>query len=129
IYKKRKNALSGDRLAIDLNTMFDSLTENIVMEHRSGGDYESFKRDVLASLGFEVEMDKAFFKEASANDVVELFQEQFVEQYRRKMEQVSAYLLPTIQQVYENEGHRYKRILVPFSDGGSRALPISAELE
>ncbi|HMR44632.1 MAG TPA: SEC-C metal-binding domain-containing protein, partial [Saprospiraceae bacterium] len=129
IYKKRKNALSGDRLAIDLNTMFDSLTENIVMEHRSGGDYESFKRDVLASLGFEVEMDKAFFKEAPANDVVELFQEQFVEQYRRKMEQVSAYLLPTIQQVYENEGHRYKRILVPFSDGGSRALPISAELE
>jgi len=49
--------------------------------------------------------------------------------YHHKSEQITQILLPTITQVYENEGHRYKRIAIPFTDGRSNPLPIAAELK
>ncbi len=129
IYKKRRNALSGDRLSIDLNQMFESLTSSIVEDHRQGGDFETFKRDVLATLGFEPKMDAIDFEEKDLDEVIEDFQAQFVEYYHRKMDYLSQVMMPTIKNVYENEGHRYKRILIPFSDGRTEELPISADLK
>ena len=59
IYTKRNNALTGDRLAVDLNNMFQGLTESMVHAHRQGGSYETFKRACIMVLGMDPEMDAA----------------------------------------------------------------------
>ncbi len=129
IYKKRNNALSGDRLAVDLNTMFTGLTENIVLDNKNGGDFESFRNDSLSILGVDPEIDAVTFKEGSVDEIIDEYQKQVFGSYQRRTERIKEILLPIIQRVYENEGHRYKRIAVPFTDGRKNPLPIAADLK
>ena len=129
IYKKRLNALSGKRLSVDLFNMFMNLSENMVYEHKNDGDHESFQLASINTLGIDPKIDPATFKEASAQDIVEQFQNQVLEHYEKKTELVNSGLFPLVKNVYDNEGHRYKRISIPFTDGRSKAMPISADLK
>ena len=127
IYKKRVNALSGDRLSVDLNNMFSSLTESLVVEHREAGDFESFRRASLGVLGLDPQIDAIDFKEGPIDEITERFQLQFEEFYQRKMGQITELLMPRIRDVHENRP-QFKRILIPFTDGRSNPLPITAEI-
>ena len=129
IYKKRDNALYGNRLEVDLFSTFMNLTEAMVHNHRNGGNYESFRNEVISVLGFAPDMNEDFFENQEVEEVVENFQTQFMDFYNRKKEKIREVLFPTVKQVYQNEGHRYKRILIPFDDGSNRKLAISAHLE
>ncbi|MEK7255966.1 MAG: SEC-C metal-binding domain-containing protein, partial [Bacteroidota bacterium] len=129
IYRKRYNALSGERLQVDLDTMFRGMTESLVSMHKSGNDYEAFRRDSIGDLGIDPKITEKDFLTARQEQLVEMFQEQYFEFYHRKEEQIIKALLPTIKDVHEREGHRYRRISVPYTDGRSRMLPIAAELE
>ncbi|HMQ47437.1 MAG TPA: preprotein translocase subunit SecA [Saprospiraceae bacterium] len=128
IYKKRNNALYGERLSVDLNNMFQSLTESLVEEHRERGDFSSFRKASLGILGFDPQIDAIDFKEGNTAETTARFQEQFAEFYERKMNQITEALLPGIREVHENQGHQYKRILIPFTDGRSKPLPITADI-
>ena len=129
IYKKRENALSGERLSVDLNNMFQSLTESLVMSHREGGDFETFRRDSLGLMGLDPKMDAIDFQEGPhSHEIVERYQAQFHEFYDRKAQMITEALMPHIQDVYENQGKRYKRILIPFSDGRANPMAITADI-
>ncbi|MCG8327839.1 MAG: preprotein translocase subunit SecA [Chitinophagales bacterium] len=127
IYKKRVNALSGDRLSVDLNNMFSSLTESLVVEHREAGDFESFRRASLGVLGLDPQIDAIDFKEGPIDEIAGRFQQQFEEFYQRKMGQITDLLMPRIRDVHENRP-QFKRILIPFTDGRSNPLPITADI-
>ena len=129
IYTKRKNALSGERLAVDLNRIFQSVTENLVEEFKSSGDFDGFRDGTMMTLGIDPEIDAADFKEGNQQEILEKFQALVREKYERKKEQITEHLLPIIRNVHEREGQRYKRISIPFTDGRSRMLPISADIE
>ncbi len=129
IYKKRGNALSGDRLSVDINNMFLGLTENLVQAHRIEGDFQQFRRDALRVLGIDPQIDEIDFKEGDERDLIDRFQQQFLEFYHRKGQRIGEVLFPIVKSVYENEGHRYKRIAIPFTDGSAKPLPISASLQ
>lgn len=129
IYKKRDNALYGERISVDLNTSFEGMIENLVFAHRQDGSFESFRREAIFQLGIDPEFDAGFFRDAPANDVVNAFFNQFNEAYHRKSEQIIDLLLPQIQDVYNNQGHIYKRIVIPFTDGSSHPYMITAELK
>ena len=128
IYEKRKNALSGDRLSVDLNAMFEALTESIALDH-ADGSYEAFRRSSLETLGMDPKMEKAFFEESDAEEISENFQKEFFDFYQEKGDRMASSLYPVVKKVYENEGHRYKYIALPITDGSNRQLPISANLE
>jgi preprotein translocase subunit SecA len=129
IYKKRNHALEGDRLQVDLNNMFKALTENLVIDYKSINDYNAFKTEALRVLGIDPKIEAVDFNEGLPEDLVQTFQAQVTEHYERKKEQITALLLPVIKNVYENQGHQYKRIALPFTDGRANPLPIAAELE
>lgn len=129
IYKKRDNALYGERLSVDLNTSFESMVENLVLIHRQDGNFDSFRREAISLLGLDPEFDAGFFRDAPTNDVVNAFFEQFNEAYHRKAEQIIDLLLPQIQDVYNNQGHIYKRIVIPFTDGSAHPYMITADLK
>ena len=128
IYKKRRNALFGDRLAVDINNAFIAITAELVHVHRQGGDYESFRLDSIRLIGVDPEMDAAWFKSASVATVTATFQQQVFDLYEHKSKQVGDRLLPVIQDVNSKEGHRYTRIVVPFTDG-STGYNVSAHME
>ncbi len=129
IYKKRNNALSGDRLSVDLFSMFNNLTETMVLTHRGSGNFESFREESLRVLGLDPKIEADAFEAGSEDAAIESFQNQFLEFYETKKNAVNTALYPMIKQVYENEGHRYKKIMIPYNDGSARKLPISAGLK
>ena len=129
IYKKRDNALSGERLQVDLNNMFMSLTENLVMDYRAIDDYEAFQRESLRVLGIDPNIEAVDFKEGNTDNLVEQFQKQVNEHYAKKREQITQLVFPVVKNVYENQGHQYKRIALPFTDGRKNPLAIAADLE
>ena len=106
IYKKRENALQGDRLSVDLNNMFQSLIAALVGGHKIEGDYGSFRRETLSILGIDPQMDEADFNESSEDDITERINQQFFEFYERKSVQFSNILLPEIKNVHEKKGNQ-----------------------
>ena len=129
IYKKRDNALYGERLEVDLNNMFLGIAENLVRAHRREGNFESFRRNSVNFLGLDPKMDAAYFKESPIEHLAQEYFEQFREYYQRKASHIVEALLPQITQVHQSQGHIYKRILIPFTDGRKRPYDITAELE
>ncbi len=129
IYTKRSNALSGDRLALDLYNMFDGLTEVLVGDAKASGNYEYFRNESLRTIGVDPKVDEASFMEASEQDVLEEYQKQVFALYEEKMDKIKELLMPIITQVHANEGHRYKRISIPYVTEGEKQLNISADLE
>ncbi len=130
VYNKRNNALSGERLAVDLYNMIMSLTESLVEDHKAGGDYNTFVNDSLRILSLNPDIDEVTFTEGSVSDLVDMYQQQVLDGYKRKSDQIKELLLPIIKTVHANEGHKYKRIAVPYeSSSRDNPLPIAADLE
>jgi preprotein translocase subunit SecA len=131
IYKKRDNALYGDRLSVDLNNMFKSMLENLVATHREMGDFESLRRDSIGLLGLDPAgaFDAAEFQDGKLEEIIESLNKDFEEYYQRKAEHIREVLFPRIKDVYERQGNQYKRILIPFTDGRTNPYMITAELK
>jgi preprotein translocase subunit SecA len=129
IYKKRNNALSGERLSVDLNYMFSSLLENIAYEYKESEDLDGLHSACVRILGFDPEIDPQSFRRMNVTALTEHLLVEVNNFYKRKSDHYSASLLPLIKNVFENEGHRYKRIALPFSDGSASVLNVSASLE
>ena len=70
IYRKRRNALFGERLQVDINNAFVSIATELVHVHRDAGDFETFRLDSIRLIGVDPEMDPAWFKSASADAVL-----------------------------------------------------------
>jgi len=129
IYSKRNHALNGKRLTVDLNNMFIGLTENIVENNVQYGDYESFRNRSITALGIDPEITEDEFASKNIDDLIDMYQHQVNRMYGTKSKQIRDILLPTIKRVYEAEGHKYKRIAIPYTDGRAKQLNISAGLE
>ncbi|TXB62007.1 preprotein translocase subunit SecA [Phaeodactylibacter luteus] len=128
IYKKRDNALSGERLSVDLNNMFKAMVENLVAAYRAEDNFEGFRREAMSLLAFDPQMDAADFREAAEEEVSARILEQFEVAYSRKTDRVIEALMPFFIEKHE-ERNQIKRIMIPFSDGRSKALAVTAELE
>ncbi len=129
IYKKRDHSLMGERLSVDINNMFEGLTESIILDSHGNGDHDGFRNDSLRILGVDPDLDTATFTEAGEAEVISKYQKQVFELYARREDNIKNLLMPYIERVNENEGHRYKRIAIPFSDGRPKPLPIAAEID
>ncbi len=129
IYTKRKHALEGARLQLDINQMFISMSESIVENAKQDNDYEGFIEESMTIMGSVPDVNKDLFSSTSAEHIIETYENQVQTEYKRKREKITEVLMPIIKNVYENEGHRYKRISIPFTDGRKNALPVSADLK
>jgi preprotein translocase subunit SecA len=128
IYKKRRNALFGDRLAVDLSNMLYDVCEQMIVEHQDIADFENFKMEVYRNLGIEVPFDEStFFDTKSFKLADELFEQASV-RYREKNQNLAQLALPVIKDVYENAGERYENIAIPVTDG-MKTMNVLANLK
>jgi preprotein translocase subunit SecA len=117
IYKKRRHALFGDRLEVDiLNTMYDSI-ENLVSEFQESGQFDEFNMELIRMMSIEAPVTEQEFNKLSADDLVDKVYTEMVNTYTRRMEMIAKQAYPVIRDVYEQKSHLYQNIVVPISDG------------
>ena len=117
IYKKRRHALFGDRLEVDiLNTMYDMI-ENLVTEYQGNGMFEEFNLELIRLMSMESPVSEDDFSKMNADDLVEKVYHEMVATYTRRTEIIAKQAYPVIKDVYEQKAHLYTNIIVPISDG------------
>jgi preprotein translocase subunit SecA len=117
IYKKRRHALFGERVEVDLlNTMYDVI-ENLVSEYQENGMFEEFNRDLIRLMSMELPVTEQEFMKMKADDLVDKVYHEMVATYTRRMENIAKQAYPVIRDVYEQKSHLYTNIVVPISDG------------
>ncbi|MBN7814415.1 preprotein translocase subunit SecA [Algoriphagus pacificus] len=117
VYKRRRNALKGDRLELDiLNIMYDVCESNIEMG-KSTGEAEDLRMNVFTSLGIDYQISDNDLKSKDAGTLTQELYEVAFENYRKKNEMIMSTALPIFKKVQEERGATVKDIMVPISDG------------
>ena len=117
IYKKRKHALFGERLAVDIDNMIYDTSEAIVNEYQTLQDFEGFKLELIRFLSIDCPVDEAEFKSLKSEDLTNKVYQNAITNYKTKSEVISQKTYPVIKDVYENQSATYQNIVIPFTDG------------
>ncbi|PLX22416.1 MAG: preprotein translocase subunit SecA, partial [Marinilabiliales bacterium] len=128
IYKKRRNALFGERLSVDIANMMSDVCESIVDEYQNNADFEGFKFELLRTFSVESPFDETRFLKDDANLLTDELYKLVLETYKRKEEGIAKQAYPVIKDVYEKSGHTYENIVVPVTDG-NKTLQVITNLE
>ena len=113
VYEKRRHALMGERIGMDIsNTIWDRVV-NII----ENNDYEGCKEEFIRIFGIEVPFTDEQFYNEKHDDLAEGSFQQVMAAFKRKTDRIQSVAMPIIQQVYENQGDRFERIMVPLTDG------------
>ncbi|MGA1978027.1 MAG: preprotein translocase subunit SecA [Bacteroidales bacterium] len=117
IYKKRRHALLGERLRVDVaNSMYDVTASLVDLYHREG-DYEGFELDLIRSFSMDSPVSQESFLKESIDNITEAVYAKVMETYKRKVETISQQAYPVLKDVYERMSHAYENVVVPISDG------------
>lgn len=128
IYSKRRNALYGDRLSIDLSNMFYDLSEQLIAQYQDQRDFEGFTMELISTFAIDVPFTEEEFMQGNTNDLAEKLFEHVSKDYKHKTEILSERAYPIIESVYKREGQRYENIAIPITDG-HKTLNVIAPLK
>ena len=128
IYKRRANAMKGERIKVDVANMIYDTIADLVEAHQSTKDYEAFKLDFLLTFAFEPVMETTVFSTATLDEVSNEFFNQASAFYLEKAARISVAALPVFQQVYDDPSSTFDKILVPITDG-KKALQVTSVLQ
>ena len=117
IYKKRRHALHGDRLSLDVSNMIYDTCESIVEELHEAKDYDTFKLDLIRLLATESPINDTEFADLSSQEIIEKVYESCYSSYQNKSTSIARQAYPVIKDVYENQSATYENIVIPFTDG------------
>jgi preprotein translocase subunit SecA len=114
IYEKRRHALMGERIGMDIANIIWDRVVNIV---ENSGDYQGCKEEFLHVLSMEVPFTSDEYINAQREVLHEKAFQAAIENFNRRTERIQTVAMPIIKQVYENQGSIYERIMVPITDG------------
>jgi len=127
IYTRRKNALFGERLALDLDNAFYDSCAVIAAKH-AGQDYEMFKLELAREFAFEPDLEKDSFTRLGQNQLAETLYQQLILFYNHKKEVLRTQTMPVLEGILNQPGNKYERVAVPFTDG-SKAMQVVVNLK
>ena len=116
IYSRRRNAISGERIEIDvMNMMID--TAEVIVNNAKGMNYDDFSNYLMSQLSIDPGFDETFYGQAKSEDLKARLVEHMNEVYDRRMDAMITKVYPFIKNVYETQGDRWENIAVPITDG------------
>lgn len=115
IYEKRRHALFGERLSIDINNMMYDLGESLIEKYQEVNDYDGLKLEIISKMGIDVPFDEDEFKRSKLDVLADKLFETALEVYNNKTRIIGEKTLPVIENVHKNT--QYENILIPFTDG------------
>ena len=127
VYARRRNALSGERIEIDVrNMMIDSAS--IIAGRAERMPYQDFEEYVMAQLSIDLGFDEKFYSNAKGDQLTDALCKQMQTVYERRMNTLAEKVYPFIKMIFEKQGNMYKNIAIPISDG-RKMLTLSVDLE
>ena len=128
VYRRRNNSLSGERLRIDISNMIYNTCENITSDNKNLNDFKNFEFELIKYFSITTEIDSDSFESMNINEITEKIYKVVLKHYMNKIESNAKLAFPVIKHVYENQREKFKRIVVPFSDG-VKTLQVITNLE
>ncbi len=117
IYAKRRHALMGERIGVDITNMIYDTAETILTEARDANDYAGLQTEVMQTFAMEVPFDEETFHGTKAAVLSEKLAEAALDTFKRRMDKLTQVANPVIQKVFEEKGQMYENILIPITDG------------
>ena len=117
IYSKRKNALKGERIDVEIANMMYDVSESLIDSSQAESDFQGFCLELLRLFSIESPVTEQDFLKLGADEVISKLNEVVIATYKRKVEAIAQQAYPVIKEVYEKSGHVYENIVVPVSDG------------
>ncbi len=117
VYKRRRHALDGDRLKIDIVNMIYDTCQAIVNENKPSKDFKNFEFELIRFSSMTSPFSEEEFSSMDEQALIDSLYETIYAHYQDRIARNAVAAFPVIKDVYENEGDRYERIVVPFSDG------------
>ena len=127
IYKRRRNALYGDRLNLDIANMIWETAVNIVEENKETS-FKEFELELIRHFTMESPVNENEFRSMNENDIAEKIYQKALADYKIKMQINAERLAPVLENVYQTQGNIYKNIQIPFSDG-KKTLSVVSDLK
>ena len=128
IYKRRRNALYGERLQLDILNMLYDTCEDIVVNAKESEDYDSFKLNCLGILSLDFPIDLDTFKSSSQEDLSEQLYNASLDHYQEKNAGIIKRSIPIIKEIERTRGATIEDILVPFTDG-KKQIGVASNLK
>ena len=128
IYAKRRHALMGERIGVDITNMIYEIAENLVSDAKSANDYEGLKFDTMQVFAIEMPFDEETFSRGKREALSNELAESALDSFKRRMDKLTQIADPQIQYVYETKGQMYENILIPITDG-KRVYNIAVNLK
>jgi preprotein translocase subunit SecA len=128
VYKRRRHALEGDRLRVDLANMIYDTSEGITEANKGAEDFKNFEFELIRYFSMSSPISEAEFGKLAVQDIAGKVYKAAFEHYRAKMKRNAELAFPVIENVYLNQRDKYKRIVVPFTDG-VKNLQVVTDLE
>jgi len=117
IYTRRRHALYGERLDIDISNMFWDVCEAMVSSFKGSESYEDFSLETIKNFSLEAPVTEEEYENLKPDEIAERLYHQALESYDRKAASIAKQAYPVIKDVYEKQSAIYENIVVPISDG------------
>ena len=128
VYRRRFNALDGERLRVDLANMVYDTAEIITATNKIANDFKNLEFELIRYFSMSAPMSKSEFEDKTEQELAKIIYKEAFMHYESKMERNADLAFPVIKNVYENQGDKFKRIVVPFTDG-NKTLQVITDLE
>jgi len=127
IYGKRRQALYGERLALDISNMIYDLCDNYVADFQDNGDFEGFRLELLTTFAAECPFDEKEFLQGNKEKLTDVLFDHIYLNYHNKSKRIAELAFPVVKDVYENHPH-YQFIAIPITDG-IKSMQVAANLK
>jgi len=128
VYKRRRHALHGERLKVDIANMMYDTCELVVEQNKLAEDFKNFEFELIRYFSISAPVTPAEFAKLSAREITGKAYKAVLAHYEEKIARDAREAYPIIKNVYENNNGQYQRIVVPFSDG-IKSLNVVTDLE
>lgn len=128
VYKRRRHALHGERLKVDIANMMYDTCELVVEQNKLAGDFKKYEFELIRYFSISSPISEAEFGRLTDREITGKTYKAVLEHYTDKIERNAAEAFPIIKNVYENNNGQYLRIIVPFTDG-IKSLNVVTDLE
>ena len=117
VYKRRRHALQGERLQVDIANMVYDTCEVIAEQNKAANDYKNFEFELIKYFSMTSPVSEEEFDKQGVQEISGTLYKAAYDHYKEKIERNAATAFPVIKNVYEDKGNSFERIVVPFTDG------------
>ncbi|WP_420319885.1 preprotein translocase subunit SecA [Flagellimonas sp.] len=128
VYKRRRHALQGERLKVDVANMIYDTCEVIAETNKMADDFKNFEFELIKYFSITSPINEEDFKKLSFQEIANTVYKAAYDFYQQKMERSATVAFPVIKKVYEDQSNKFERIVVPFTDG-IKTLNVVTNLE